>query len=108
MDYRLDHPALRGHVVQEGHAKACREHGHAKHAIDGVVQGMCPRCGEITADEDEYLGTVTTVREMMWLLNELSENGMGDISVFEANGMHPCLVIEQLKNGKCLNILERE
>lgn len=48
MNYKLSTPAINGEVVTEGHAKYCRDNGHMTYKVDGVDQGMCPRCGEIT------------------------------------------------------------
>lgn len=44
--FALETPALTGGVVMEGHARFCRENGHAFNRKDGVEQGWCPRCGE--------------------------------------------------------------
>lgn len=44
--FALETPALTGEVVTEGHARYCRENGHAFNRKDGVEQGWCPRCGE--------------------------------------------------------------
>lgn len=44
-----DYPAAEGRTVTEGHAQLCRERGHATTIRDGVDQGVCPRCGEVTA-----------------------------------------------------------
>ncbi|MBB5833426.1 hypothetical protein [Kribbella italica] len=41
-------PALAGEVVTEFHARICREVGHATHTVDGIDQGVCPRCGDVT------------------------------------------------------------
>lgn len=41
-----DFPALNGEVVQERHARICRENGHATHTVNGVVSLICPRCGD--------------------------------------------------------------
>jgi len=46
-------PALTGDVVTEAHARVCAERGHATHTVDGVDQGYCPRCGEVTAPAAE-------------------------------------------------------
>lgn len=43
-----NYPALSGDVVTEGHARICRERGHATHTVNGVESGRCPRCGEIS------------------------------------------------------------
>jgi hypothetical protein len=48
MGYRMDYPAVDGRPVQQGHAEACRKHGHAAHVVDGIDQGFCPRCGDST------------------------------------------------------------
>lgn len=47
MNYALSYPALNGDVVTQGHTDYCRDHGHATHKVDGVVQDRCPRCGEL-------------------------------------------------------------
>lgn len=44
--YADSFPALTGETVTEGHARYCRENGHATHTTDGVVAIFCPRCGE--------------------------------------------------------------
>jgi hypothetical protein len=43
-----DYPAAHGRTVTEGHARYCRENGHASFVRDGVDVGMCPRCGDVT------------------------------------------------------------
>lgn len=48
MNFALDMAALNGTPVTEAHAKVCRERGHATHTVDGVDQGFCPRCGDLT------------------------------------------------------------
>ncbi len=48
MNYKLSTPALNGETVTEGHARYCRDNGHMAHKVDGVDQGICPRCGEAT------------------------------------------------------------
>jgi len=40
--------ALNLEPVTERHARWCREHGHATHTVNGVVQGECPRCGTVS------------------------------------------------------------
>ncbi len=52
MNYRLSTPALNGEVVTEGHANYCAANGHMHHTVDGVEQGICPRCGEVTVTEE--------------------------------------------------------
>lgn len=42
----LDFPVVTGGTVTEGHARYCRENGHARHTFDGVVSPWCPRCGD--------------------------------------------------------------
>lgn len=42
-----DFPALNGETVTEGHARVCRERGHATHTVDGEPMPRCPRCGEL-------------------------------------------------------------
>lgn len=37
-----------GEPVQQGHVNYCAEHGHGKHMVNGVDNGVCPRCGEVT------------------------------------------------------------
>jgi hypothetical protein len=41
-------PALVHGVVTERHANICRTQGHARHSVDGVDTGSCPRCGDVT------------------------------------------------------------
>lgn len=60
------YPALTGDPVTEGHARMCREQGHATHTIDGVVQPRCPRCGD--------LATTTTLE---WLTRNDNAYNMG-------------------------------
>jgi hypothetical protein len=45
-------PALVGGVVTERHARICREQGHARHTVDGVDTGTCPRCGDVIGGGD--------------------------------------------------------
>lgn len=51
-------PALEGNVVTEGHARYCRENGHATNMILGTnalpesVSETCPRCGEFLSADD--------------------------------------------------------
>lgn len=51
-------PSLEGNVVTEGHARYCRDNGHARNAIIGKngeiveISERCPRCGEILSAED--------------------------------------------------------
>lgn len=47
-NYRNDYPVIDGRIVCQGHADACAEFGHATYTIDGVDQGYCPRCNEVT------------------------------------------------------------
>lgn len=38
-------------VVTQGHVEYCAAHGHATNVVSGVLQPLCPRCGEaIPAD----------------------------------------------------------
>ena len=46
--YRLSYPAVTGDTVTQGHADYCAAHGHGTYTVNGVVQGWCPRCGEVT------------------------------------------------------------
>lgn len=48
MNRKLEMPALNGQVVTEYHARICREQSHAKHTVEGVDTGTCPRCGDVT------------------------------------------------------------
>lgn len=43
-----DFPALDGQPVTEHHVRLCATNGHARHTTDGVDDGVCPRCGEVT------------------------------------------------------------
>lgn len=56
MNYSLRTPALNGETVTQGDTDHCAAHGHKPHTIDGVEQGICPRCGE---------GTVPTARQKL-------------------------------------------
>ena len=47
-NYRNSFPVVTGEIVCQGHADACAEFGHATYKIDGVDQGYCPRCNEVT------------------------------------------------------------
>lgn len=64
--FRREYPAIStsehwgDRVVQQGHADACARWGHAFHKIDGVDQGRCPRCGEVTNPEVYYGDAVET------------------------------------------------
>lgn len=62
--YRTDYPVIEGRTVCQGHADACVEFGHAAWVVDGVDQGVCPRCNEVlTAIErlraDRNAGRIT-------------------------------------------------
>lgn len=47
VNYRMSRPAITpGEYVSQGHVDYCRDHGHARHTVDGVLQVMCPRCGD--------------------------------------------------------------
>jgi hypothetical protein len=46
--YGMTMPASVGEPVCQGHADWCAEYGHATWTVDGVEQGTCPRCGEVT------------------------------------------------------------
>lgn len=37
---------VEGRPVTDGHARYCRQHGHAMRTVGGNVQADCPRCGE--------------------------------------------------------------
>lgn len=43
----IDYPITDGREPTEAHARYCRENGHARHTVDGVVQPFCPRCGDV-------------------------------------------------------------
>lgn len=43
-----DYPALSNGVVTQAHTNDCLNFGHAVHLTDGVDNGVCPRCGEVT------------------------------------------------------------
>lgn len=47
-DWRAAMAYANGETVLQGHANYCAEHGHARHLVDGVDQGYCPRCGDRT------------------------------------------------------------
>jgi hypothetical protein len=51
-NFRMDYPITDGRPVLQGHADACAQYGHATWNKDGVAQGVCPRCGEITSAAD--------------------------------------------------------
>jgi hypothetical protein len=51
--YGMDMAAAKGEIVCQGHADYCAEHGHAKHTVDGVDTGRCPRCGVRTIPASE-------------------------------------------------------
>jgi hypothetical protein len=46
--YQMDYPVPVGRTVYQGHVDACAKYGHATYIKDRIVQGYCPRCGEIT------------------------------------------------------------
>lgn len=46
--YATSYPLVTGRPVTQGHADYCAEHGHATHKVNGVDQGICPRCMEVT------------------------------------------------------------
>lgn len=56
-----DFPIIDGRPVTEAHARICADRGHATHTVDGVVSGICPRCGDVTTLEADFLlGQFTT------------------------------------------------
>lgn len=57
--FGMETPAIDGRPVMQGHADYCAAHGHMKWTRDGVVDAMCPRCGEIVAPVE----SVTTADE---------------------------------------------
>lgn len=63
MNYALSTPALNGETITQGHSDYCAANGHGTYKIDGVDQGMCPRCGTFTtttpALTDEDVATFT-------------------------------------------------
>jgi hypothetical protein len=72
--FALETPALTGGVVQEGHARYCRENGHMFNRKDGVERGWCPRCGEdngllpttaVASDTDETVDLALNVELMI-------------------------------------------
>lgn len=64
----LDYPAADGRTVTEGHARLCRERGHAAFVRDGVDQGTCPRCGEVTEAQPDALQVQLTATSNKGLL----------------------------------------
>lgn len=49
----MDYPVPYGRPVTEAHVKICQTRGHVSYVKDGIDQGMCPRCGEITTSEEQ-------------------------------------------------------
>ncbi|QGJ88212.1 hypothetical protein PBI_STANNES_40 [Mycobacterium phage StAnnes] len=59
--YGMDMAAANGTTVKQGHANYCAEHGHGRHVVDGVDQGVCPRCGAVdTAGDTELFDQLIT------------------------------------------------
>lgn len=50
-------------VVTQGHADYCAERGHATYTKDDVVQDFCPRCGAVTAEQEQVTPTGTIPNE---------------------------------------------
>lgn len=50
---RMDYPVPYGRPVTEAHVKICKEYGCVSYVINGIDQGMCPRCGEVTTSEEQ-------------------------------------------------------
>jgi hypothetical protein len=43
-------PAAFNQPVTERHARMCRTDGHLSYLVDGVDNGICPRCGDVKGD----------------------------------------------------------
>lgn len=56
--YAMDHAAIKGETVTQGHADYCAEHGHAVTIVEGQDQGVCPRCGDVTMSATEHAALV--------------------------------------------------
>ncbi len=50
---RMDYPVPYGRPVTEAHVKICKEFGCVSYVVNGIDQGSCPRCGEVTGEEIE-------------------------------------------------------
>lgn len=57
----MDYPVPYGRPVTEAHVKICQTRGHVSYVKDGIDQGMCPRCGEITTSEEQIDLAMSTV-----------------------------------------------
>jgi hypothetical protein len=49
----MDYPVPYGRPVTQAHVKICQTRGHVSYVKDGIDQGICPRCGEITTSEEQ-------------------------------------------------------
>lgn len=56
--YAMDHAAIKGETVTQGHADYCAEYGHAVTIVEGQDQGVCPRCGDVTMSATEHAALV--------------------------------------------------
>lgn len=49
----MDYPVPYGRPVTEAHVKICQTRGHVSYVKNGIDQGICPRCGEVTTSEEQ-------------------------------------------------------
>jgi hypothetical protein len=62
----MDYPVPYGRPVTEAHVKICQNRGHVSYVKDGIDQGICPRCGEITTSEEQVeIDPMERIREVM-------------------------------------------
>ncbi len=47
-DFPLINKTFPENVVTQGHVDYCQDNGHASWDVDGINQGICPRCGART------------------------------------------------------------
>ncbi len=52
-------PALAGRPVTQAHVNRCIRDGHASHTVDGLDDGVCPRCGAVKERTPEAMDLIT-------------------------------------------------
>ncbi len=53
--YAMDYSARENGWATQGAADYCTRNGHATLTVDGVVQGYCPRCLDLTERDDDVI-----------------------------------------------------
>jgi hypothetical protein len=78
----MDYPVPYGRPVTEAHVKICRERGCVTYVKNGIDQGICPRCGEVTTTEEQ----ITT--------EEIAETVSGGIVIAPVEIQIPAMLSE--------------